>query len=114
MMLSCIQNEVPEGRKLYGTKSGEKYHFKGTRSGLNGYPNSEKKPRITCQGSTERIIDLTEGVRSDISATILGFEVRGEYYHDEDCTVFQTQRSGKDRKAMCGTEHQQEEKDEVI
>ena len=98
---NAILSQETEGRKLYGTKFGDKYHFKPTCKGFNDYPNFEKKPCVSCQTRITRIIDLAEGPRADISETILGFEVNGENYHDEECTVYKIQRNGKDRKVMC-------------
>ena len=34
----------PEGRKLYGTRCGERYHFSTDCKGLNGQPSFEKNP----------------------------------------------------------------------
>ena len=39
----------PEGRKLFGTRYGEKYHFSTDCKGLNEQPNFGKNPCQKCQ-----------------------------------------------------------------
>ena len=48
-----------EGRKLYATKYGEKYHFDKHCKGFNGHQNFEWKSCVICNGQTERILDLS-------------------------------------------------------
>ena len=102
-----------EGRKLYATKFGEKYHFDKFCKGFNGNANFEWKACATCKSKTEKVLDLSEsGSSSSTEARVtddtLGFEVRGSDYHVEDCTVSRTLAKGsKDKKTMrqlCGKE----------
>ena len=83
------------------TKSGEKYHFKGTRKGFNGYPNDEKTACSMCKERTKQILTLSGSSSSAQSQTILGFQSASEDYHAEECLVCRNYRRGKDRKTIC-------------
>ena len=88
--------QVPqEGRKLYATKYGEKYHFDKFCKGFNGNVNLEWKACATCKSKTEKVLDLSESGSSSstegrVADDTLGFELRGSDYHVEDCTVSRT------------------------
>ena len=92
----------PEGQKLYGTKFGEKCHYKADCKGLNGQPNFEKKPCPTCRTRTERILEEVIGSSSSthMPNSELGFEVPGRFYHDKDCAIYRGVK-GKDKKTIC-------------
>ena len=83
------KNEPQEGRKLYATKFGEKYHFEKFRTGFNGNRSSEWKSCMTCQTKTEGILDLSNSGSSSSTAVRatgnnLVFELEGSDYHAED------------------------------
>ena len=96
-----------EGRKLYATKFGEKYHFDRFCKGFNGNQSFEWKSCMTCKPKTERILDLSDsGSSSSTDARVkddsLWFEVRGPEYHAKDCTVCQAlTRGSTDKKTVC-------------
>ena len=104
-------NEEPpkpqEGRKLYATKFGEKYHFDKNCKGFNGRPNFEWKSCMICKGQTERILDLSNSGSSsstEVRATddTLVFDLKGSDYHAEDCTERKKlARGSTDKKTMC-------------
>ena len=98
---------LQEGRKLYATKFGEKYHFDKFCKGFNGRPNLEWKSCMTCKAKTEGILDLSNSGSSgsrEVRATgdTLVFDLKGSDYHAEDCTVRRTLAKGNtDKKTMC-------------
>ena len=105
------KNEPPpvpqEGRKLYATKYGEKYHFEQFCKGFNGNQSFEWKSCMTCKPRTKKILDLSDSGSSSSTEVretgdTLVFEVRGPDYHAEDCTVRRTLAKGNtDKKTVC-------------
>ena len=96
-----------EGRKLYATKYGEKYHFDKHCKGFNGHPNFEWKSCMICKGQTERILDLSNsGSSSSTEARATNdevvFDLNFTDYHVEECTERKKLRKGMtDKKTMC-------------
>jgi hypothetical protein len=96
-----------EGRKLYATKFGDKYHFEKDCKGFNGRPNHTWKPCEACKGRTQRIIDMSESGSS--SSTDKGakrelvFALDFVYYHEGECTEKKKLNKGGsfDKKDMC-------------
>ena len=86
---SKTQSIPQEGRKLYATKLGEKYHLYKFCKGFNGNANFEWNACATCKSKTEKVLDLSNsGSSSSTEARAtddtLVFEVRGLDYHVED------------------------------
>ena len=96
-----------EGRKLFATKYGEKYHFDKHCKGFNGHQNFEWKSCVICKGQTERILDLSNsGSSSSTEARAtddnLVFDLKITDYHVEDCTERKKLKRGMtDTKTMC-------------
>ena len=101
-----------EGRKLYGTKFGEKYHFDRFCKGFNGHQNYEWKSCPTCNEKSKEVLDLSNPGSTSSSSTdtevkddTLRFELKNlgnSNYHSEDCTVRQAMAKGTtDKKTMC-------------
>ena len=67
------QKETEEGRKLYATKYGAKYHFERTCEHLKGYLNFEKKACRMCLQTIKEILTLSASSGSTQSHTMLGF-----------------------------------------
>jgi hypothetical protein len=97
----------PEGRKLYATKFGEKYHFDEQCKGFNGNQNFEWRPCEACTERTQRIIDMSRSGSSSSTDTGAGrelvFSLDFTYYHEGECTAKKTQnkRGALDKKTMC-------------
>ena len=92
----------PEGKRLYGTKFGKKYHFKADCEGFNGHPNFGKEPCQRCKERTKRVLEEVIGSSSSshMPNSELGFEVPGSLYHETNCAVYQSYK-GKDKKSIC-------------
>ena len=95
----------PEGRKLYISRSGEKYHFDTTCKGFNGQPNFEKNPCPQCQQRSQQILEaiiLHRGGASSSRApnNELGFEDDGSSYHEANCVAFRRYKA-KDKRTVC-------------
>jgi hypothetical protein len=90
------------GRRLYGTRYGEKYHFSTDCKGLNGQPNFGKNPCQRCQQRTKQILVAVIGSASssNMPSSETGFEVHGSSYHETNCVAFQRYKA-KDKKAIC-------------
>ena len=93
--------EQQEGRKLYVTKCGEKYHFEKTCNGLNGYQSFKKKARRMCRQRTEEILTLSACSGSVQSQTTLGFQMSKDEYHAEECLVYRNDKRSKDERMIC-------------
>jgi len=97
----------PEGRKLYATKFGEKYHFDKECKGFNGHQNFEWKPCEACKERTQQIIDMSRSGSSSSTDTGVGRELVFSrdftYYHEGECTVKRTQnkRGAFDKRTLC-------------
>ena len=96
-----------EGRKLYATKYGDKYHFDKECDGFNGHRNFEWKSCMICKGQTQRILDLSNSGSSSSTDTgakseELVFDLNFTDYHVEECTERKKLRRGMtDKKTMC-------------
>ena len=96
-----------EGRKLYATSFGEKYHFLSFCKGFNRISNFEWPSCSTCSTKTEGILDLSKSKGSSSTDTrvqddTLEFERRGSDFHSQDCTVRKALPEGDiDEKTMC-------------
>ena len=92
----------PEGRKLYATRFGEKYHYKTDCKGFNGNSNFEKTLCQRCKERTKQILEEVIGSSSSshMPNSDLGFEVPGRHYHEQNCAVYQSYK-GKDKKTIC-------------
>jgi hypothetical protein len=98
--------EQQEGRKLYATKYGEKYHLDKDCKGFNGHRNFEWKPCEVCKGRTQRILDLSGSGSSSSTDTgakgELVFGLDFTHYHDEGCAERKKLKRGTfDRKNLC-------------
>ena len=97
----------PEGRKLYATKFGEKYHFDKECKGFNGHQNFEWKPCEACKGRTQQIINMSRSGSSSSTDTgakrELVFSLDFTYYHEGECTEKKTHHRGGafHKKTMC-------------
>ena len=91
-----------EGRKLYTTRCGERYHFDANCKGLNGQPNFAKNPCLRCRQRTENILEATIGSASSsrVPNNEIGFEDDGSSYHDPNCVAFQRYKA-KDKRTIC-------------
>ena len=92
----------PEGRKLYSTRCGERYHFDTNCKGLNGQPSFAKNPCQRCQQRTEHILEAVIGSASSsrVPNNEIGFEDDGSLFHDPTCVAFQRYKA-KDKRTMC-------------
>ena len=92
------------GRRLYGTRYGAKYHFRTDCKGLNDQPNYGKSPcrGLICQQRTQQILE--EAVGSARSSRLpdneIGFEVHGWSYHEVNCASF-LRHQARDKKTIC-------------
>ena len=101
-----LLEEQQDGRKLYATKLGEKYHFDKDCKGFNGHRNFEWKPCAVCKGRTQRILDLSNPGSSSSTDTgakdELVFDLNFTHYHVEECAERKKLRKGKtDKKTLC-------------
>ena len=92
------QQEVPdEGRKMYVTKSGEKYHLSQGCDTLRGYRSYERKACEVCKQRTEQILTISTYGSPPQSETELTFVHENEVYHDKDCVRMRTTRRKQSR-----------------
>jgi hypothetical protein len=98
--LPTPQEIQDEGRKIYVTKSGEKYHLSQGRKTLRGYRSYERKACEVCKERTQRTLTFNPNGRRPQSATELGFIHENEEYHDEGCTRLTSQRR-KGKRPIC-------------
>ena len=76
-----------QGRKLYITQYGEKYHLKRTCQGLQSYRSYEKDAAPCCLESSQRILVFNRSQPTLQRETELSF---GDtiFYHHKDCRQF--------------------------
>ena len=84
-----------EGRKIYMTKSGEKYHLSQGCDTLREYRSYERKACEVCRQRTEQILTISTYGSPPQSETELTFVHENEVYHDKDCVRMRnTRRKG--------------------
>ena len=79
------QEVADEGRKIYVTKSGEKYHLSQGCDTLRGYRSYERKACEVCKQRTEQILTISTYGSPPQRETELTFVHENELYHDKDC-----------------------------
>ena len=86
---------INEGREIYVTKSGEKYHLNQRCEKLKGYRSYERKACVECQSRTEGILTVDPNISPPQKQTELTFVYEDELYHHEDCgRITHTRRKG--------------------
>jgi hypothetical protein len=78
------QEVLGEGRKIYVTKSGEKYHLSQGCETLRGYRSYERKACEVCRQRTEQIRTISIYGSPNQRETELMFVQDNELYHDKD------------------------------
>jgi len=91
------------GRKLYATRSGEKYHLTRGRQGLKGYNAHEKEAGYCCLEDSQRVLVFNRSQPTPQSETELSF---GDttFYHRKGCTQFFGNRRNRPICIFCEDE----------
>jgi hypothetical protein len=106
---SEVENEEPiqptpevvqEGRKIYVTKTGIKYHLTQSCDTLKGYRSYEKRACERCSERTQEILNINPNGSPPQSETELMFVYADESYHHKDCEVIRHNRR-KGSKPIC-------------
>jgi hypothetical protein len=90
---------VQEGRKIYITKTGIKYHLNQRCDKLKGYRSYERKSCERCVERTRDILDINPNQSPPQEETELTFAA-DEYYHHKDCEVIRHNRR-RGTKPIC-------------
>ena len=94
------QEVAHEGRKIYVTKTGQKYHLNQRCETLRGYRSYEKRACERCTESMQEILMINPNGSPPQSETELTFVYANENYHHKDCEVIRhTRRKGS--KPIC-------------
>jgi hypothetical protein len=94
------QEVAHEGRKIYVTKTGIKYHLNQRCDTLRGYRSYEKRACERCTERTQEILMINPNGSPPQSETELTFVYADEHYHHQDCEVIRhTRRKGS--KPIC-------------
>ena len=91
---------VREGRKIYITKTGIKYHLTQGCDNLKGYRSYERRACERCSERTQEILDINPNGSPPQSETELTFVYAAECYHHKDCEVIRHNRR-KGSKPIC-------------
>ena len=95
------QQEIQdEGRKIYVTKSGEKYHLSRRCDTLKAYRSYERRACEFCKERTRQILTLNPNGRQSQSESELTFIHENEEYHHQGCTRLQGYRR-KGTRPIC-------------
>jgi len=90
---------VQEGRKIYITKTGIKYHLSQGCDNLRGYRSYERKSCEQCVERTRDILDINPNQSPPQAETELTFAA-DDCYHHKDCEVIRHNRR-KGTKPIC-------------
>ena len=94
------QEVVQEGRKIYVTKTGIKYHLNQRCDTLKGYRSYEKRACDRFSERTQEILNINPNGSPPQSETELMFVYADESYHHKDCEVIRHNRR-KGNKPIC-------------
>ena len=94
------QEAEDEGRKIYVTKSGEKYHLSQGCKTLRGHRSYERKACETCRERSQRILTISAYGSPNQKETEIMFVRDNELYHDKECTRMRSIRR-KGTRPIC-------------
>jgi RNA polymerase subunit RPABC4/transcription elongation factor Spt4 len=89
-----------EGRKIYVTKAGQRYHLNQGCETLRGYRSYEKRACERCTEITQSVLTIDPNQSPPQSETELTFVYENENYHHKKCDrIRHTRRKGS--KPIC-------------
>lgn len=89
-----------EGRKIYVTKSSEKYHLSQGCETPRGYRSYERKACEICRERSQRILTISTYASPNQRETELIFAQENEFYHYKECTRMRSIRR-KETRPIC-------------
>ena len=92
--------EVPEGRRIFVTRYGEKYHLNSRCSSILNYQRFEKIPCNQCRERAEDQVSINRNGRMSNAESEVGFVKGTEVYHHIGCTTYLGGRV-RDKRTMC-------------
>jgi hypothetical protein len=92
--------EVPEGRRIYVTKYGEKYHLNSRCTSILNYQKFEKIPCYQCRERAEDQVSINRNGTMSTSESEVGFVKGTEVYHHIECDRYLYGRV-RSKRSMC-------------